>query len=152
MIENLQFNVLIIDDDRPTFDLIQHLATNLFAEANFIGLSSPQEVTDYLENSTNKLPQLILLDIDLRQDIDGLTLLPQLHSRFRGQVPIVMFTFSASSSSVKQAYSLGAVAYTKKPQDLTGWKEYITTLRKYWYETTLLPPTAPPPLQFLTRL
>lgn len=151
MIQDPRFDVLVIDDDQTTFDLIEHLANELFTEANFICLLSAQQVTDYLENPKNKLPQLVLLDIDLHQDVDGLSLLPHLHSRFRGQVPIVMFTMSDLPSSVKQAYSLGAVAYTTKPHDLAGWKEYITILRKYWYEITLLPPTAPPPLQLLTR-
>ncbi|GAB4038880.1 response regulator [Spirosoma gilvum] len=139
MLTHPSFEVLVVEDDRPTFDLLQRLAERLFPEATFVCSPSLSGTIDYLNTNPGKRPRLILLDIDLHSTADGLTMLPELRTRFKGQVPIIMLTVSERQEHVRQSYTMGATAYTTKPTSLEGWKAYIDTLKSYWYETNALP-------------
>lgn len=140
------FEILVVDDDTTIFDLLSRIGEQQFPQATFSSITTPQETITYLENHSPKRPQLVLLDIDFQHSIDGLALLPRLYSWFKGQVPIIMFSATTEEPLVKQAYDAGAVAFTRKPDDLQGWKDYVISLKKYWYETTLLPPPAELPI------
>ncbi|WP_198174925.1 response regulator [Spirosoma arboris] len=119
------------------------MAQTLFPEASFINTTSAKETIDHLDKREYDLPQLILLDVDLKQSVGGLDLLPQLIERFKGHVPIIIFSGIGDELTVHQAYERGAVAYTKKPSDLQGWKNYVAAMRDYWYGTTRLPTIDP---------
>lgn len=139
MEQNSSIHILVVDDEPPIFDLLQRLGHQLFPEAQFISTRSGQECLDYLANPASVSPQLILLDIDLHQSINGLELLPQLRSLLKGQAPIIILTVSDSNPDIQQAYDAGAVAYTRKPETLEDWKFYISMLKEYWYRTSMLP-------------
>lgn len=138
------FEILVVDDEPPIYDLLVRIGKQAFPEATFVNTRGPRETIDYLDQHLTESPQLILLDIDLKQATDGLDLLPQLANRFKGQVPIVMFSASDSKLDVQRAYQNGAIAYTQKPDELSAWKNYVATLKTYWYDTTLLPPSVSP--------
>lgn len=141
---NKPFEILVVDDEPPICDLLTRIASQVFPEASFVNVRSAQETLSYLDRQLNTPPQLILLDINLGQSIDGLALIPQLNDRLKGRAPIVMLTASFEPPVVKQAYEHGAVAYTQKPEDLQGWRHYVANLRSYWHDTTTLPTTAEP--------
>ena len=144
MPEVKQFEILVVDDEPPICELLERVAKELFPEAAFVNARSAQETLDYLDKQAAKPPQLVLLDIDLGTAINGLDLLPQLNNQLKGKAPIVMLTSSSESPVVKQAYEKGAVAFTQKPEDLQGWRNYVANLRAYWYGTALLPTTVQP--------
>ncbi|QJD79496.1 response regulator [Spirosoma rhododendri] len=139
MEQEYPFVILVIDDEPPISDVLTHVAKDSFPEAVFINVRSAGETMDYLDQHPNNLPQLVLLDIDLHQYPNGLDLLPELHARFRGLVPIVMLTVSQEQDAIRKAIVSGAVAFTRKPDDLAGWKAYATMLRQYWYQTARVP-------------
>lgn len=131
--------ILVVDDEPPVIDLLQRLGQDLFPQAHFVSTDSPQQTLDYLDDTDKQQPQLVLLDIDLHQSLNGIELLPQIRTRLQQQAPIIMFTVSESQPDIEQAYAAGAIAYTKKPEDLEGWKHYINVLKSYWYTTSRLP-------------
>ncbi|MFD1143404.1 response regulator [Larkinella insperata] len=150
--ESQGFEVLVIDDDQPTYDLLVRIGNELFPQARFVWQASYDQTVRYLDDKSTNPPQIVLLDIDLRQAVDGLDLLPQLRDRFKGKTPVVMLTVSESSDKINRAYERGAIAFTKKPDNLQGWRNYMSLLKAYWYETTLLPRTTPPPTHLLNKL
>jgi CheY-like chemotaxis protein len=139
MQENKPFQILVVDDEPPICELLERVASKLFPEASFINARSAQETIDHLDQQAGTPPQLILLDIDLGSPISGLDLIPELHARLKGRTPIIMLTSTNELPIVQQAYKKGAVAYTRKPDDLEGWRDYVARLRSYWHDTTLLP-------------
>ncbi|GAB4024701.1 response regulator [Spirosoma koreense] len=151
MNKDVPFEILVIDDDQPTVDLLERVAQQNFPQANFMHISSPEQTMAYLGSGEVDWPRLILLDIDFKQPMDGLALLPQLRTHFKGQVPIIMFSVSAEDDQVQEAYDTGAVAYTRKPDSLESWREYVQLLKAYWHETILLPPPPLPPIDMLKR-
>ncbi|WP_020595790.1 response regulator [Spirosoma panaciterrae] len=139
MFTQQNFDVLVVEDDQPTFELLQRLAAQQFPEATFISTTSPSSTFDYLNTHPSKSPKLILLDIALGSDVDGFTLLSELRTRFNGQVPIIMLTNSENPQHVWQSYATGATAFTTKPATLQDWKLYMDTLKSYWYDINTLP-------------
>ncbi|WP_080056322.1 response regulator [Spirosoma aerolatum] len=139
MLTQQSFDVLVVEDDQLTFELLKRLAERHFPEATFICTASPSSTFDYLNTNPGKRPRLILLDIALSSDADGFTILPELRTRFDGQVPIIMLTNSENQQHVWQSYADGATAFTTKPSNLDDWKTYIDMLKSYWYEVNTLP-------------
>ncbi|QKZ14726.1 PleD family two-component system response regulator [Spirosoma sp. KUDC1026] len=139
MTDELTFKILVVDDEPPVCELLNRTASKVFPEAVFVNTGSREETLTYLNQQPDNKPQLVLLDIDLGGRVDGLELLPQLWQQLEGAVPIIMLSSNDSQSNVARSYGEGAVAFTKKPDDMAGWKNYVTALKKYWYETSLLP-------------
>ncbi len=139
MQQEYPFVVLVIDDEPPISEILARVAKTAFPEATFVNARSAQETMDYINNEAEPLPKLILLDVDLHQYPNGLDLLPKLHECLKGKVPIIMLTVSNDTENVRRATAEGAVAFTRKPSDLDGWKAYVTMLRQYWYETARVP-------------
>ncbi|GAB3894640.1 response regulator [Spirosoma agri] len=137
------FLILVVDDEPPIFDLITTTAQTRFPQATFVNTRSVQETLDYLQNQEADLPQLILSDIDLQQSRDGFDLLDEIRTKFKGKIPVIMLTVLADPTAVKRAYDKGVTAYTQKPEDMTGWRNYIDTLKAYWHDTNFLPSTPP---------
>jgi two-component system response regulator len=54
-------------------------------------------------------------------------------------IPVVIFTTSDNEEDISNCYRLGASTYLQKPGDLTRFSETIGQLKKYWFETALLP-------------
>ncbi|MGA9098721.1 MAG: response regulator [Methanotrichaceae archaeon] len=62
-----------------------------------------------------KLPNIILLDINL-PDISGIELLTKIKEDWRfGQIPIIMLTGSNIDDDIQKSYDLGASTYLVKP-------------------------------------
>ncbi|GAB3687803.1 response regulator [Spirosoma flavus] len=131
--------ILLVDDEPPVIDILSRVGQQIFPEAQFISTESPQETLNWLADKSRQQPQLILLDIDLHQSLNGIELIPQIRSLTNNQVPIVMFTISDSKSDVRRAYEAGAVAYTQKPSNMESWREYVDILKRFWYKTSRLP-------------
>lgn len=131
--------ILIIDDEPPVVDILRHVGKKHFPEATFVSANSPLEALLYLDDATKPQPNLILLDIDLHNSINGIELLPQLRALTRKLTPIIMFSTSDVQPAITDAYAQGAAVYTRKPYDLDGWVDYVKILRDYWYRISLLP-------------
>ena len=64
-----------------------------------------------------------------------------------------MLTALDDDQLVERAYKLGAVAFTHKPFEYSQWKEYVSTLRTYWFDTVVIPRPSqdPKPYTWLYR-
>jgi CheY-like chemotaxis protein len=73
------------------------------------------QALEHLAEDESKIPDLILLDINL-PDISGMDVLTRLKrdSRF-AQIPIVMLTGSNVDDDIQKSYDLGASTYLVKP-------------------------------------
>ncbi|WP_234735512.1 response regulator [Tellurirhabdus bombi] len=136
---NESFEILIVDDEPSLLDLLSRVSKKVFSEANITGCMSPQAALDHLSNGKKNLPNLILLDIDLKQSVNGLMLIPVLLEQLQRKVPIVILSSSNANQDIEQAYRSGAAAYTRKPDSLQEWKSYVDMLKRYWYQLNRLP-------------
>lgn len=87
---------------------------------------------DYVERSPDKLPQLILLDINLPK-LSGLEVLKQVRSsELTRLLPVVMLTTSKQDRDVLESYVSGANSYVQKPVSFTEFTEAVKQLGVYW--------------------
>lgn len=134
-----RFPILLVDDDPNIADVLTRAAKTNFEEATFIYVSSFEEAKQYIEELQGRGPKLVLLDIDLQDKVDGLDFLALLRAHPKGRtLPAVILSASKTPGLVERAYLFGASSFTVKPFSYAGWKEYLTNLRAYWFETVTL--------------
>ncbi|MCK8493827.1 response regulator [Spirosoma sp. RP8] len=135
-----QFPILLVDDDPAVAEILQIAATSSFPEAVFMPVGSFEDAVSYLENLEGKGPKLVLLDVNLHSHGEGLGFLSLLREHPQGRlVPVVMLSATESPDQIRQAYELGAASFTAKPYSYADWKEYMSQLKMYWYNTVSLP-------------
>ncbi|GAB3047269.1 response regulator [Spirosoma pulveris] len=134
--------ILLVEYDLAIIDIIQRTAKTCFPEANIIAISTFEEAVIYLYNLEGKGPRLLLLDVFLSGQRTGLDFLQLLKDHPLGKLlPAIVLSQREYSGHVKEAYQLGAAAYSVKPFSFQDWKRFMLDLRLFWYETATLPQT-----------
>ena len=109
--------VMLVEDNIQDADFTQRILKFNKLNRDFVLVADGHETISTLENraSQNKLPDLILLDINL-PDVSGIDLLNKLRkdTRFR-QIPVVILTGSNEDEDIQKTYDLGASSYLVKP-------------------------------------
>jgi DNA-binding response OmpR family regulator len=130
MSSGAQAPIILLEDDRTTAALIQHvlMATNI---ANPLTLfTSGMEAVEHLERlpGAGALPVLIVLDIWV-PDLSGLDVLKRLRARPElSTVPVVMLSRSGDDADIERAYEIGIDAYLVKPAGIHGLPDIIRRL------------------------
>jgi CheY-like chemotaxis protein len=136
----IQFPILVIDDEPAIADVLNRVAKITFPEASFTHLSDFNGAIKYLEHMGGRPPKLILMDIDLHTGKDGLELLNLLRRHPSGRLlPVVMLSSHSHSAKLKRAYEYGASSFISKPYSYQQWKDLVSQLRQYWFQTVTIP-------------
>jgi two-component system response regulator len=124
--------ILLVEDNPADAEL----AIRAFKKNNFshriIHLEDGQEALNYLYDSVNETPRLILLDVKMPK-VDGVEVLRKLKSDENKKIiPIVMLTSSKEERDIGDSYRLGANAYIVKPVNFTQFTDAVTQLALFW--------------------
>jgi CheY-like chemotaxis protein len=111
---------------------------------------SGQDALDYLRkrgkyqhDSSAKLPQLVLLDLNM-PGLDGRKVLELMKSDpHLKSLPVVVLTTSSDMMDVNKCYDLGASTYIQKPVGFEGLIEASTRLKDYWFGVAIFPKPVP---------
>jgi two-component system cell cycle response regulator DivK len=115
--------ILIVDDSEKN----RKLARDVLRAAG-LGTLEAASGTDALALASERLPDLILLDMQL-PDIDGAEVARALRDRPRtAQIPIVAFTASRDLGSGDSLRQAGFAGYVGKPIDV---REFPEQVRRY---------------------
>lgn len=104
-------NAVIVEDERTLADLLQNLLALRHPQVRVLGIAST--VADALELVTRHRPDLLFLDIGLRDGVQGFSVLEQLGP----SAPRVIIT-TASAEHALSAFRFDAVDYLLKPIDV----------------------------------
>jgi len=95
---------------------------------------------NYADRDTNKMPHVILLDLNL-QEIDSLEVLRRLYNDERTNLlPLVAFTSSEDDRDLTDYYQFGVNSFIRKPTDPAQFDEIIRQLNQYWLVLNEPPP------------
>jgi two-component system response regulator len=116
--KNRDLGVLLVEDNPEDVAFTRIILKNNGLDRNLMVTANAKDTMDVLQNmkkELSKVPDLILLDINL-PDVSGLDLLTKIKkdSRF-AQIPVVMLTGSNVGDDIQRSYDLGASTYLVKP-------------------------------------
>ena len=136
LIQNRLLDILVIEDNVDDVFLIKLAIKKANINSKISVVNNGEEGIGHLNkliNEKEKLPDLVLLDINLPK-ITGLEVLQKIKSsEFIKSIPIVVFTSSDSPSDMNYSYKNGADLYLKKPNHIRDFKEIMKCICEYCF-------------------
>lgn len=116
--ENEELRVMLVEDNPEDVAFTRIILRKNRLDRNLVVAADGKGAIETLERlveDRSKIPDLILLDINL-PDISGIELLTmlKLDPRF-SRIPVVMLTGSNVDDDIQRSYDLGAITYLVKP-------------------------------------
>ena len=134
-------SLLVIDDDKDDFDLIEEAAKMIDADISVYFLDRCENGYQYKDHSFG----LVFLDINMPQH-DGFSWLKGIRESGYTNLPIIIYTNSHRPEHIVQAYKEGANLYYTKPTSFKelinglkelislDWKDPFSITQKYWHD------------------
>lgn len=140
-----QLNIIIAEDDEDDYLLIAEALNKVDSIDSIHWAKDGEELLDFLDaceesdNSQDKMPSLIILDLNMPKK-DGREALHDIKTHpTRKRIPIIILTTSQAEADISQAYDLGANSFIQKPFKCQDFKVTIDVLQNYWLNIVKLP-------------
>ena len=137
--------ILLVEDD-PDHEILAMRALRKANVANEIKVAHDgAEALEFLQavlNGTERMPQLVLLDLKLPK-VEGLDVLRQIRAADKtALLPVVVLTSSDEERDIVASYRLGVNSYIRKPVNFTDFADATKQLVMYWLLLNQCPPTS----------
>jgi len=130
--------ILLVENDPADFDSTIRSLRDADTANPIFRCERGDEALEFL-NSTQSLPGLILLELDL-PEMDGRQVLSEIKQCPRlKRIPVIVFTSSPRESDARLCYEHGANGYVHKPDDPAEFRRTIERLRDFWLGVATLP-------------
>lgn len=120
-----KFLIAVVDDEIDITQLLSHLLSDTYDVLEF---NTPQKYLDYLNNSTNRRPDLLICDYDMPL-MNGLAMVKK--SIDAGKlIPFILLSGYLTKDNVLEALSYGVFSVLEKPIGVPVLKRNIESLLK----------------------
>ncbi len=127
----MPLNVMLVEDNQDHVLLIRRAIGELEGNYGIETIDDGEKAVEVLR-SAERLPDLILLDINM-PGYSGFDVLTQLREDERlKRIPVVMLTSSEAGADVARAYELGASGYIPKPSHFQDLRAVLGNTMLYW--------------------
>jgi len=128
-------NIALADDDEDDRLFFTEAFEELKIKSKVLLFKDGIELMEYLNDSTNMLPNLLFLDLNMPKK-SGLECLKDIKATKRlSDMAIAIYSTSASEEDIENTFVKGANVYIKKPNDFEKLKkvlsEVVTTNWQY---------------------
>lgn len=124
--------VLLVEDDRVDVMSVKRAFKDLKVTNRLDITGNGEEALDFLNEIANKLPCIILLDINM-PGMTGIEFLKIIKQDDRLKIiPVVVLTSSREEQGKIESFELGITGYMLKPADYKKLVEVIRTIDFYW--------------------
>jgi CheY-like chemotaxis protein len=135
--------ILIVDDCQPDIVLMREAIaeTGHFKVVSefYNGNQAIRFLTNTLTSSPSRLPDMIMLDINM-PGMNGFETLKAIKSKQElSYIPIVILTTSNRREDVIKSYAYGASSYLHKPSSFAELCRAFEQLANYWTMVSVLP-------------
>ena len=136
--------ILVADDNEDhRFFITRALRDSTDRELEIVTVRDGAEAIEYLRQqgayAGETLPHLVILDLKMPR-MDGHEVLSEVKADKRlRSIPVAVLSSSDRDEDVRRAYELGGNSYVVKPAADGRLSHGLSTLRKFWTETAVLP-------------
>lgn len=137
--------IYLIEDNEDDAEATLRAIANAGCRHKVYHFYSGEEALAALEKSVangmgiEEVPQLIFLDLNL-PGINGQEVLRQLKASEKFSViPVVILSSLMSSSTVSEAYALGANSYVVKPVSFEALTDRMQKAQQFWFDVAIMP-------------
>lgn len=134
------YEILLVEDNPADQRLVQEALSETRVEHNLWMVSDGDQCLQFLRHDTTEYkesprPDLILLDLNMRQK-DGREVLAEIKSDHHlRSIPVVVFTSSTHERDIFNAYHNYANTYIIKPRHLSDCIRAMESITDYWFNT-----------------
>lgn len=120
-----QLNILLADDDTDDCLFFKDAIMELVPSPNFTALHDGEQLMQLLTNGTNKLPDVLFLDLNMPRK-NGFECLAEIKQNKKLKaLPVVVFSTSFEQEVVNRLYDNGAQYFIRKPAEFALYKNII---------------------------
>ena len=135
---NAKRYLLVVEDSDDDFEAFTRSWTSVGIKIVVERRATADDALSFLNSVGDKLPALILLDLNL-PGMDGRELLFTLkQSPALRTVPVVIYTTSSNPADVNFCYENHANSYQLKPTGATDLRQSTLVLAQYWFQVAHL--------------
>lgn len=131
-------HVLLADDDADDCRIFRDALEELNLKTIITIVNDGIALMEYLNEPANKLPNIILLDLNMPR-MGGLDCLKEIRSnKLLKGLTVAIYSTSASESDIENTFIQGANIYIRKPNDFNTLKKILSEIiRINWQYHTL---------------
>ncbi|MET1254759.1 response regulator [Aliikangiella maris] len=136
-------DILLIEDNPGDVELTRESLNGSKIKNSLNVIMDGEEALDYLfqrgQYDLAKLPDLILLDLNLPK-VSGREILKEIKSdAARSSIPIIVLSSSEAASDIQRSYQLHANCFVTKPVCLADFLTVIQMIEFFWIDIVKLP-------------
>ena len=118
-------NILLADDDTDDCLFFREAVEELYLLTELSILNDGEQLMQYLNNETNKLPDVLFLDLNMHRK-NGFECLSEIKGNPKlEQLPVIIFSTSFEQEVVNLLYKNGAQYFIRKPPEFLQFKNII---------------------------
>lgn len=145
---NGAIHILLVEDNPGDVDLAKEALRQFKTRHTLQVEADGTRALEFLfeaDRGAGRLPDLILLDLNLPRT-DGREVLATIKNHERlGSIPVIVLTSSNAERDLRQAYQLHANCFLTKPTDLELFFAMFEQIERFWLQLVKLPPSTPAP-------
>jgi len=124
--------ILLVEDDKVDAMTVKRALKEIQVPNQLNITTNGEEALEYLQNSDNELPIIILLDLNMPKmnGIEFLKVMKQDPNIKR--IPVVVLTTSQEEQDKIESYNLGVAGYVHKPVDYDHFVDAMRIINQYW--------------------
>jgi CheY-like chemotaxis protein len=124
--------ILLVEDDKIDAMTVKRAMKDLKISNPLVHVYNGIEALDYLKNSSNEKPCIILLDLNMPK-MNGIELLKVLKSDASlKKIPVVVLTTSNAEKDKTESFNFSVAGYMLKPVDYKQFVDVIKDINLYW--------------------
>ena len=118
-------SILLADDDADDCIFFKEAVEELFLSTQLLTMPDGEQLMQYLNHETNKLPDILFLDLNMPRK-NGFECLSEikLNPKLK-QLPVIVFSTSFEQEVVNLLYKNGAQYFIRKPSEFSQFKKII---------------------------
>lgn len=121
-------SIYLIDDDMDDVELFRDALEEVDPSVSLQYANDGHEAVRSLTQRTDKLPDLVFLDISMPV-FSGLQCLASFKKdKQLRDLPVIIYSTSSQDREIKMAHELGALAFVTKPNDFRVLKRILTLI------------------------